>query len=185
MTPLMLAVSSEYQNPEVVRLLLEKGADPKLKSNAGETVLDWASKFGRPQILSALKAPPVAAAAPSDIKLTASERISPADIKKSVEKTVALLQSSSTTFMKEGGCAGCHHQQMTAIAMGAVRGEALRSTRSWPRDRSRRLSPSGCRDRTCCCSASILRRAQGLSGSASCRWQPAILRRIRGRMPWW
>jgi ankyrin repeat protein len=125
MTPLMLAVSSEYQNPEVVQVLLEKGADPKAKSLAGETAVDWATKFGRPTVVSLFKGAPASAAAAPAIKPAASERVSPADIKKSVEKSVKLLQASSTTFMTEGGCAGCHHQQMTALTISAARGRGV------------------------------------------------------------
>ena len=55
MTPLMLAVSSESQRPDVVRLLLARGADAKAVSLAGETAGDWAAKFGRPAVMSLLK----------------------------------------------------------------------------------------------------------------------------------
>src|SRR3989442_1151138 len=54
MTPLMLAVASETQNPDVVRLLLAKGADVKVKSVLGETSLDWAKKFGNPEVIRLL-----------------------------------------------------------------------------------------------------------------------------------
>jgi ankyrin repeat protein len=59
MTPLMLAVSSEYQNPEIVRLLLAKGADLSATSSAGESARDWAAKFGKPAVMSLLKEPAV------------------------------------------------------------------------------------------------------------------------------
>ncbi|HUS06725.1 MAG TPA: prenyltransferase/squalene oxidase repeat-containing protein, partial [Bryobacteraceae bacterium] len=33
---------------------------------------------------------------------------------------------ASTTFFRDGGCAGCHHQQMTAIAVGVARDRAVK-----------------------------------------------------------
>jgi hypothetical protein len=39
---------------------------------------------------------------------------------------VALLQKSSTEFFKESGCVGCHHQNFTAMAVGAARKAGVR-----------------------------------------------------------
>jgi ankyrin repeat protein len=55
MTPLMLAIASETQDLRVARLLLEKGSDVNATSKDGETVLDWARKFGDPAMLSLLE----------------------------------------------------------------------------------------------------------------------------------
>ncbi|MCU1272637.1 MAG: Ankyrin [Bryobacterales bacterium] len=118
MTPLMLAVSSETQNAEVVRLLLEKGADAKVKSALGETALDWARKFGDPAVLrllgDAIKEPERVPEGP----LTTA---SPVDAGASLGKSITMLQRSSTEFFKESGCVGCHHQNLTATAVAAAR----------------------------------------------------------------
>jgi ankyrin repeat protein len=47
MTPLMLAVASDHPNPRVIRMLVEKGVDPSIKSKNGESALDWAKKYAR------------------------------------------------------------------------------------------------------------------------------------------
>lgn len=117
MTPLMLAVSSETQNTEVVRLLLEKGADTKAKSVLGETALDWAKKFGDPALLRLLGD---AGKEPERVSDFARGTV-PADVRAALGKSVALLQQSSTEFFKESGCVGCHHQNFTAMAVAAVR----------------------------------------------------------------
>ncbi len=117
MTPLMLAVASETQNPEVVRLLLEKGATGQPKSVLGETALDWASKFGEPAVLRLLKEE----GKPAPMPEGAPETASPADVRAAIGKSVALLQRSSTEFFKESGCVGCHHQNFTAMAVAAAR----------------------------------------------------------------
>jgi ankyrin repeat protein len=125
MTPLMLAVSSESQRPDVVRLLLARGADAKVVSLAGETAGDWAAKFGRPAVMSLLNETGAkTAAAPNGSALFAAEA-SPAGRTRSVEKSLALLLTANPGFFKEGGCAGCHHQQLTAVAAGAARNRSI------------------------------------------------------------
>jgi serine/threonine protein kinase/ankyrin repeat protein len=51
-TPLMYAV--RYQRPTAVRLLLERGANEKLKDKSGLTALDLAKQFGDKEIISRL-----------------------------------------------------------------------------------------------------------------------------------
>ena len=55
MTPLMLAVGTDRQNPDVIRALIAKGADVNVKSLAGETALDWARKIGGAPAVAALQ----------------------------------------------------------------------------------------------------------------------------------
>jgi hypothetical protein len=45
---------------------------------------------------------------------------------KAMEKSVALLQRSSTEFFKESGCVGCHHQNLTSVAVSAARVKSVR-----------------------------------------------------------
>jgi ankyrin repeat protein len=119
MTPLMLAVSSETQNPDVARLLLARGAEVNAKSNLGETALDWAKKFGNPDVIRVLQeagGKTGAGASPAT-----AAKAEPLESRAAIAKSVALLQRSSTEFFKESGCVGCHHQNFTAMAVGAAR----------------------------------------------------------------
>jgi ankyrin repeat protein len=120
MTALMLAVASETQDAGVVRLLLKAGADVNLRSVDGEMALDWARKFGSPAVIRILQeagakgtAPQPTASAPNDHATR--------DIAKAVETSTSLLQRSSSEFFKQSGCVGCHHQDMTALAIHAAR----------------------------------------------------------------
>jgi ankyrin repeat protein len=124
MTPLMLAVSSETQNPEVAKLLLAKGADVKPKSVMGETALDWAKKFGHPEVIRLLQEAGAPASAEEHAAAAAASETG--DARAAMGKAVALLQKSSTEFFKESGCVGCHHQNFTAMAVGAARKVGVR-----------------------------------------------------------
>ena len=122
MTPLMMAVASETQDPAVARLLVERGAEVNAKSEAGETALDWAKKFN--------SAPVIAALEKADAQTAASvAAVAPArgatDLRKAVEASTRLLQRSTATFFKEGGCAACHHANMTALVVEAVRARGV------------------------------------------------------------
>lgn len=118
MTPLMYSVASEHQNPEVVRLLLGAGADPAVKSLAGETAKDWAGKFGRVDTLRLFAEHESGlAAAPRAVANTAAGGT---DARKAVERSIALLQTSSASFFRNGGCVACHHSDMAAFATGVA-----------------------------------------------------------------
>ena len=122
MTPLMLAVASGTQNPEVVRLLMARGADPAARDRDGQTAHDWAMKFGDPSVLKLLPAGPPGGSTAVSVAANAKE---PGDIRKAVARAVTLLQSSSAEFFKQSGCASCHHQYITAMAVRSARDKGL------------------------------------------------------------
>jgi len=122
MTPLMLAVALDHPDVRVVRLLLERGADPKIKSKTGETAADWARKFNNPEILKALNVQP--AAAPVAMKV--SVNASPSSPRDAAAKSIALLQQSTGKFFIEGGCSSCHAHNVTAMAVAAARKAGFR-----------------------------------------------------------
>ena len=126
MTPLMMSVSSEYQRPEVVRLLLARGADPKATSLADETAGEWAAKFANPAVMSLFKDTGAKLGAAGHSSAFAAAKVSPAELSMSVQKSLALLQSTNPSFFTEGGCAGCHHQQLTAVALRAARDRSVK-----------------------------------------------------------
>jgi ankyrin repeat protein len=120
MTALMLAVASETQDVKIVNRLLEAGADVNVRSASQETALDWALKFGAADVIATLEnagakigAAPLASVAPPP----------PAkdDATVALRRSIDLLQRSSTEYFKKSGCIGCHHQPMTAMAIGAAR----------------------------------------------------------------
>ena len=105
MTPLMLAIATDRQNADVIRSLLAKGADVNAKSLAGETALDWARKHGSPVAVELLTRAGAVATTHESAAVPAPAH---ADLRVSVERSVALLRKASVVAAANGGCASCH-----------------------------------------------------------------------------
>jgi ankyrin repeat protein len=119
MTPLMLALTTDRLHPETVTMLLEQGADPRTKSMAGETALDWARKYGVVSVIESLGGKPAGrmAAVPAPSTLP--------DPRVAVERSVGLLEKTSAEFFVEGACYACHAQSAASIAAGAARTKGI------------------------------------------------------------
>lgn len=115
MTPLMFAVSSEMQDPAIVKLLLARGARREERSEAGETALDWARKFNRRPVIALLGGAAVVPVAAVTAKQEAPNTA------ESVERAVKLLQHSGAEFFRQAGCVACHHPVASAFAAKAAR----------------------------------------------------------------
>jgi ankyrin repeat protein len=113
MTPLMFAVASDTPNMEIIRTLIEAGAKQDLKSTDNELARDWAAKFGQPDVLRLIGAPPPATAKPSATPISEKKR----DLRDSVTQSIALMQRTSTEYFKQSGCVGCHHQPLVGMAV--------------------------------------------------------------------
>ncbi len=134
MTPLMLAVSSDRQDLEMVRTLLAAGADVNVKSRAGETALDWARKFNTRPLIAALEK---AGAQGSPFTPPEARKGAPPDARAALERSVPLLQKTAAEFFRMSGCAGCHHQNMIAVAVGAARRAGVRVDESADQEMTR------------------------------------------------
>lgn len=119
MTPLMFAIATDRPNTRLIRLLVQAGASPSLKSLAGESAVDWARKFNHPAVLSELKLPPADAVAskPALIPAAAVSRAATVSPQQAVEKSLPLLRTASARMMTDGGCVACHAQPMVGMAV--------------------------------------------------------------------
>ena len=149
----MFAVSSEAQNPAVVKLLLKAGADVNAKSSVGETALDWAMKFGNQEVIAALTAAGARQGVPY-----AAPQLKPAGtrtVSQAVEHGAAILQVGAAEFFKQSGCVGCHHQPVAALAGAAARGAGVHvdeaAAKGLRQDDGRRDRPSSIK----CCSSGM------------------------------
>jgi ankyrin repeat protein len=122
MTPLMLAVATDRQNAAVIRLLVGRKADVNVRSLAGETPLDWAKKIGNPSVIAMLER---AGAVASSAQPAVRPAYAPADLATTVRRSLALLEKSSTQAAANGGCASCHHHNITDIAASVAQQKGI------------------------------------------------------------
>jgi ankyrin repeat protein len=118
MTPLMLAVATDRADPRTVRLLLQRGADIGKKDRTGLTAAGWAKQYNSSAILREFGLPRQKAQEARVIIPTSV--LGKLDPKPATARSIALLQQSSESFFKEGGCGSCHAQNLTSMAVNAA-----------------------------------------------------------------
>src|SRR5262245_27668450 len=121
-SPLMLAAATDHANPEIVRLLLARNADIKPKTRAGETVSDWAAKFGDAAVMRALDGVPKPQ---PDREARARQGEALLDIRTAVQRSVSLLERATSQFFGKAACFACHEQPAAAFAVGAARAKGI------------------------------------------------------------
>jgi ankyrin repeat protein len=132
MTPLMLAVATDRQNADVIRKLIAYKADVNVRSLAGETALDWARKIGNPSVMQVLER---AKAVATPVPASANSAFAPADMSTAVKRSLALLEKSSIEAAAKGGCASCHHHNITDIAAAIAREKGIATDQKAAADR--------------------------------------------------
>ena len=123
MTPLMLAVATDRQNLDVIRMLIDKGAEINAKDPAGETALDWARKFKAQAAIELLRR---AGAVETTAKPVTVPPFAPADQRTSVERGLRLLERSTVGATAGGGCASCHHHNVTDFVVAVAKDKGVR-----------------------------------------------------------
>jgi ankyrin repeat protein len=122
MTPLMLAVATDRQKPDVIRALMAKGADPNIKSLAGETALDWARKISASGVMATLKR---AGGLSTPVGPQTLPPFAPVDARSAAQRSVALLETTAVGAAASGGCASCHSHNMTDLVANLARSKGL------------------------------------------------------------
>jgi hypothetical protein len=122
MTPLMLAVATDRQNTAVIRALIAKGADPNIKTVAGETALDWALKIGATSVIDMLKR---AGAIRTALTPPVLPAFAPVAVRVAAQRSVTLLEAMAVGAAANGGCASCHSHNMTDLVTNLARAKGL------------------------------------------------------------
>lgn len=118
-TPLIFAASSDHDTVPIMKLLLEKGADPNLADKDGETALDWAMHRNDRARIELLKSHGAKdARTPRDATFGKPEGI--ADARTSLARSVAKLQPTAAPVFRRRGCITCHNQSMVAQVEAAA-----------------------------------------------------------------
>jgi hypothetical protein len=119
----MFALAADNPSVEIVQALLQAGADANARDTSGETPLDWAEKFGYPEVIAALnKSGAKRGVTYTAPKLPESERPKPEE---ALKRTLKLLETTSGEYFKQSGCVGCHHHPVIARAQSVARAAGL------------------------------------------------------------
>lgn len=123
-TPLAYAAGSDMVPTEVVKLLIERGADVNTKSphqNSGDTgmsVLDIARLRGETPVVNLL----LKAGASTAVAPVAAPRPQPRDsVRTAIQRSLPLLQQSDAGFTSKSGCISCHNNSLVAMTVGLAR----------------------------------------------------------------
>lgn len=115
---LMLAAASDALPVDIVKMLIDKGADVNAKSPSGETALRLAKLRGDTAITKLL----VSAGALDEPLPAAPSNYAPArSVRAAIERSLPLLQQTDATFMAKSGCVSCHNNTLTAMSVAAAR----------------------------------------------------------------
>jgi hypothetical protein len=125
-TPLLTAVTSEAEGAETLELLLEKGADPNVKTTEGESPLDWAIYKGdRAKIAVLEKHGAMRGTGPRREEIPPPAKGGIADPRVSMTKSVARLLDVAPKFRDQATCISCHHNAMPALAAGTAKQKGI------------------------------------------------------------
>jgi ankyrin repeat protein len=123
-TALVYAAGSDLAAPDVVKLLIERGADVKVKSahassgDTGMSLLDIARLRGETTVVDLLLKAGVA----SSVANTEDPKPGPGlSTRAAVERSLPLLQRSDAGFTSKAGCVSCHNNSLVATAVGLAR----------------------------------------------------------------
>jgi hypothetical protein len=122
-TALICVAGSERGDPELVNLLVDKGAAPEAKDHHGDTALDWARRRGSGEVVRALLHKGGLGRAASEPRPVPRRIRDDNTVAKAVGAALPLLQQSSETFLAKSGqgCVSCHHQSLPALALQFTR----------------------------------------------------------------
>lgn len=125
-TPLLTAVASERGGADTLRLLLDRGADPNVRTTEGESPLDWAMYKGdRAKIAVLEQHGATRGNGPRQEEIAPPAKGGIADPRISLNRSVARLLDVAPLFRGKATCISCHHNAMPAIAAATARRKGI------------------------------------------------------------
>ena len=129
-TALLYAAGSDAMSPLIVKMLLEKGADPNVKGD-GETAPMLAAKRGNSEVAALL------GVSEQERKLRGVAPIPEGagkqrSIAEAVKPALQLLEQQSHNFIRIGGCNSCHAQDLVSAAAALARERGLPAPKAIP-----------------------------------------------------
>ena len=93
------------EDVKAIKILIDRGADPHVRTPEGKTPLDFAKIRGEAAIVRALEQKPAAANS----------------VSAAIQRSLPLLQKADVTFIDKAGCVSCHHNSLTAMTVSLAR----------------------------------------------------------------
>jgi len=130
-TALMYAAVSDLLSVEVVKLLIEKGANVNAKSthsqsgDTGRTALDLARMHGETPVVDLLLKAGAVSGMAQETMPSSSKRASNS-IQRAVSESMRLLDRADLSFVPKTGCFSCHNQSLAAAARAMARKKGFR-----------------------------------------------------------
>ena len=125
-TPLMAAVASEQSGAAIVKMLLEKGADPNAEDIEGERPLDWAIYRADQSKIEVLKQFGAERGhGPRQQVYPAPEEGGIPDASTSLSRSVALLSPAAPVIFEKRACISCHSQTLSAEVAATARRKGI------------------------------------------------------------
>src|SRR5581483_1806579 len=125
-TPLLTAAASEAAGAGVLRLLLERGADPNARTTEGESALDWAVYKGdRAKIEVLERYGARRGEGPRRAEIPAPSSGAAADPRAALTRSIARLLEAAPGFRAKTSCISCHHTALPALAAATARRKGI------------------------------------------------------------
>src|SRR4030095_5792393 len=121
-SPLMFAASSDTVPADVVKLLLERGADALFTADYDETAHDLAAKRGATAVTRLLSETPRKTPHAASAHASPSRPRAPSQ---AGEKAMLLLEKQSYNFIRIAGCNSCHSQDLPSAAAAVARSRGI------------------------------------------------------------
>jgi len=118
-TVLTNLVNADTIPVESTSVLLERGADPSVKTETGHTPYDFAKLRGQTPVVDLLSR---AGARPGDPAPEKAVTFKPAgSARAALQRSIPLLQQTDVSFLRKAGCISCHNNTLTMMTVGAAR----------------------------------------------------------------
>jgi ankyrin repeat protein len=125
-SPLLTAVTAEANGVDTLKLLLDHGADPNVRTTEGESPLDWAIYKGDRAKIQALEQHGATRGnGPRREEIPPPVKGGIADPRISLARSVARVLDVAPKFREQTTCISCHHNAVPAIAAAAAKRKGI------------------------------------------------------------